>query len=158
MCVCTQLCLTLYDPTDYSPPGSSVHGMSQARILEWVTMPFSRGSSNPGIKPASLVCPVLAGRFFITSTTWEALIGCVYKYKEIYFKELVHKIIETGKSKFFRMGQQTGELRRTSVAVQAQKPSAGWFCHSNQAFNWWNEAHLHHGEQSAVFKVNQFIY
>ena len=158
MCVCTQLCLTLYDPMDYSLPGSSVHGMSQARILEWVAMPFARGSSNPGIKLASLVSPVLAGRFFITSATWEALIGCVYKYKEIYFKELVHKIIETGKSKFFMVSQQTGELRRTSAAVQAQKPSAGWFCHSNQAFNWWNEAHPHHGEQSAVFKVHQFIY
>ena len=42
-----QLCLTLCDPKDYSPPGSSVHGISQARILEWVAMSFSRGSSQP---------------------------------------------------------------------------------------------------------------
>ena len=40
-----QLCLTLFDPVDYSPPGSSVHGILQARILEWVAMPSSRGSS-----------------------------------------------------------------------------------------------------------------
>ena len=40
-------CLTLYNPTDYSPPGSSVHGILQARILEWVAMPSSRGSSQP---------------------------------------------------------------------------------------------------------------
>ena len=40
-----QLCPTLCDPTDCSPPGSSVHGILQARILEWVAMPFSRGSS-----------------------------------------------------------------------------------------------------------------
>ena len=41
----TQSCLTLCDPKDYSPPGSFVHGIPQARILEWVAIPFSRGSS-----------------------------------------------------------------------------------------------------------------
>ena len=40
-----QLCLTLCDPMVCSPPGSSVHGILQARILEWVAIPFSRGSS-----------------------------------------------------------------------------------------------------------------
>ena len=44
----TQSCLTLSDPVDCSPPGSSVHGILQARILEWVAMPFSRGSSQSG--------------------------------------------------------------------------------------------------------------
>ena len=43
--VVAQLCPTLCDLIDYSPPGSSVHGILQARILEWVTVPFSRGSS-----------------------------------------------------------------------------------------------------------------
>ena len=42
-----QPCLTLPDPKDCSPPGSSVHGILQARMLEWVTMPSSRGSSRP---------------------------------------------------------------------------------------------------------------
>ena len=46
--LCAQLCLTLCDPKDCVPPGSSVHGLSQARVLEWVSMPFSRGSSQPG--------------------------------------------------------------------------------------------------------------
>ena len=41
----TQLCLAFCDAMDYSPPGSSVHGILQARILEWVAIPFSRGSS-----------------------------------------------------------------------------------------------------------------
>ena len=54
VCVCvydhnvvsiTQLCLTLCDPMDCSPPGSSIHGTFQARILEWAAIPFSRGSS-----------------------------------------------------------------------------------------------------------------
>ena len=41
----TQLCPTLRDPMHCSLPGSSVHGILQARILEWVAIPFSRGSS-----------------------------------------------------------------------------------------------------------------
>ena len=47
MCLVAQLCLTLCDLMDYSPPRSSVHGILQARILEWVAIPFSRGSSQP---------------------------------------------------------------------------------------------------------------
>ena len=42
-----QWCPTLCDPVDCGPPGSSIHGILQSRILEWVTMPFSRGSSQP---------------------------------------------------------------------------------------------------------------
>ena len=42
-----QLCLTCSNPVDYSLPGSSVHGILQARILEWVAISFSRGSSPP---------------------------------------------------------------------------------------------------------------
>ena len=49
VCACsvTQSCLTLWDPMDCSPPGSSVHGILQAKTLEWVASPFSRGSSHP---------------------------------------------------------------------------------------------------------------
>ena len=46
-----QLCPILSDPLDSSPPGSSVHGMLQVRILEWVASPFSRVSPDPGIEP-----------------------------------------------------------------------------------------------------------
>ena len=53
-------CLSLCDPMDCSPPGSSVHGILQARILEWVAMPSSRDLSNPGIE--------LAGGFFTTKS------------------------------------------------------------------------------------------
>ena len=42
-----QSCLTLFNPLDCSPPGSFAHGILQARILEWVAGPFSRGSSQP---------------------------------------------------------------------------------------------------------------
>ena len=52
-----------------SPPSFSVHGILQARILEWVAIHFSRESSDPGIQPIS---PALADGFFTTSTTCEA--------------------------------------------------------------------------------------
>ena len=62
-CCCSvgKLCLTLCDPMDCSPPGSSVHGIFQARILEWVAISSSRGSSQPRDPTPS---PALAGRFF----------------------------------------------------------------------------------------------
>ena len=47
LCLVTQSSLTLCDPMDCNPPGSSVHEDSPARILEWVAMTFSRGSSQP---------------------------------------------------------------------------------------------------------------
>ena len=47
VCACAQSCPTLWDPIDYSPPGSSAHGILQARILEWVAISSSRGSSWP---------------------------------------------------------------------------------------------------------------
>ena len=70
----TQLCLTLRDPIDCRPPGSSVHGILPARILEWVAIPFSGGSSWPRIEPVSLISPALAGKFFTIWATKEALI------------------------------------------------------------------------------------
>ena len=56
-----QLCQTLCDPMDCSPPGSSVHGILQARIVEWVIIPFSKGSSRPRDQ-TQVSC--IAGRFF----------------------------------------------------------------------------------------------
>ena len=65
-----QLCLTLRNPMDYSPPASSVHGILQARILEWVVIPFSRGPSQPQSRTQ---VSHIAGRFFIVWATREAL-------------------------------------------------------------------------------------
>ena len=62
----TTLYPTLCDPTDCSPPGSSVHGILQARILEWVAISSSRDFPNPGIK---LPSPALAGGFFTTESS-----------------------------------------------------------------------------------------
>ena len=63
-CVCAQLGLTLWDPMNCSPPGSSVKEILEAAILEWGAIFYSRGSSIPGIEPVS---PTLAGRFFTTA-------------------------------------------------------------------------------------------
>ena len=65
----TQLCLTLFDPKDHSSQGSSVHGILQARILEWITILFSRGSSQ--LRDQTWVS-CIAGRFFTVWATREA--------------------------------------------------------------------------------------
>ena len=59
-----QWCLILYNPLDCSPPGSSVHGIPQARILESGAISHSRDLSNPGTEPVSPASPALAGRLF----------------------------------------------------------------------------------------------
>ena len=66
----TQSCLTLGDPMDCSPPDSSAHEILQARILEWVAIPFSKGSSWPRdwIRTSCIV-----SRFFTVWATREAL-------------------------------------------------------------------------------------
>ena len=85
-CVCAkslQLCLTLCDPMDQSPSGSSVHGVLQARILEWVTVPSSRGSSRARARTRVSYISCIAGGFFTTSATWEAWVGeYVHLYDE----------------------------------------------------------------------------
>ena len=66
-CLVAQSCLTHCYCMDCKPPGSSVQGIFQARILEWVTI--SGDLPDPGIEPMS---PALAGGFFTTNATWEA--------------------------------------------------------------------------------------
>ena len=66
ICSVSQSCPTLCDPMDCSPPGSSsVHGILQARILEWVVISFSWRSSPPRIEFESLTTPALAAGFFL---------------------------------------------------------------------------------------------
>ena len=62
-----QPCLALYNPMDCGLPGFSVHGVLQARILEWVSMTYSGDLSDPGIKSTSLMSPASAGGFSTTS-------------------------------------------------------------------------------------------
>ena len=65
-----QSCRTLCDLLDCSTPGSSIHGILQGGL------PFPPPAlPHPGTEPASLASPALAGRFFTTGATWEALAG-----------------------------------------------------------------------------------
>ena len=68
-----RLCLTLCDPMDCSPAGSSVCGILQARILEWIAISYSRGSS----RPRNWTCiSCIAGRLLTAWTTREVLVAC----------------------------------------------------------------------------------
>ena len=78
-----QSCLTLCDPMNCSPPGSSVNGIFQAKILEWVAISFSRGSSRPS-NQTQVSC--IAGRRFTIWATREALDATVSR---IYFSEIL---------------------------------------------------------------------
>ena len=67
VCVCARLlqsCLTLCEPVNCSPLDSFVHGILQARILEWAAMPSSRGSPWPGDQTLDSCVSCIAGRFF----------------------------------------------------------------------------------------------
>ena len=70
-CSVTQSCPTLCDHMIYSPPCSSVHGILQARVLEWIAMSSSRGSARPRDPTQSSVFPTLVGVFLTNWATWE---------------------------------------------------------------------------------------
>ena len=65
---------TLFDLMDYSPLGSSVHGILQARILEREPCSPVGDLPDPGFEPMSLMSPALVGGIFTRTTTWEALV------------------------------------------------------------------------------------
>ena len=77
----TQSCLILCNPMNYYPPGSLVHGNVQARILEWVAIPFFRGSPQPRDQ-TWISC--IAGRFFTIWATRGAYICLTNKNQIIY--------------------------------------------------------------------------
>ena len=86
LCVClcvlvAQSCLTLCNPMSCTLPGSSVHGIFQARILEWVVMPFSRGSSPPR---GQTWVSCIAGRLFTVWATREACVLALVLYLNIF--------------------------------------------------------------------------
>ena len=62
-----------FNTLDCSPPGSSIHGISQARILEWMSFPSPGDPPHPGIKPTS---PALAGGFFTTEPLGSPKVMC----------------------------------------------------------------------------------
>ena len=87
LCLVALLCPTLCDPLDCSPPGSSVHGILQARILEWIAMPSSRGFS----QPRDLTCvSCIAGGFF---TSWPAREAHLYLHLYLWSIFISHVLL-----------------------------------------------------------------
>ena len=82
---CAQLCLTLCDPVDCSPPGSSVRGISQARIMEWVAISPFRRSFWPGCECGSLSCLLHCRQILYPLSHWGSPLTqwvCYYTTKE----------------------------------------------------------------------------
>ena len=75
-----QLCLTLCDPINCSPPDSSVLGLSRKEYWSGFPFPYLGNLPCPGIEPISLRSPALAGQFFTTGATWEAHIKSTENY------------------------------------------------------------------------------
>ena len=80
----TQLCPTLHSPIDYSPPGSFVPGILQARILEWVAIPLSRGSSWPRDWTQ---LSYMAGRFFTILATLRPQLHILELFSDLFMKK-----------------------------------------------------------------------
>ena len=104
------VCPTLCDPTDCSLPGSSVHGISQARVLEWAAISFSRGSSQPR-NQTWVSCT--AGRFLTNWATRES--HHTHSVTQLYFND---KTFSSPDSPF------PDSVIVTSEACCAQPPSA----------------------------------
>ena len=146
MLSCVQLC----DPLDCSPPGSSVHGILQAGILEWVAISSSRESSWPRTEPMSPSSPALAGRSLSLSHLGSTLISCnnlngnesekknvymyicihiyicIYIYIHIYIYTYIFPLLHTGNS-HNTVNQHISFGKESSVVqwLRLQTPSAG---------------------------------
>ena len=84
LCVCSS-CLTLWDLMDYSPPGSSVHGIFLARILEWISIFFSRESSQPRDQTHFPGVSCIARRILYCWTSGEPFLLVIhFKYISVY--------------------------------------------------------------------------
>ena len=97
----------------------TVHGILQARILEWVAIRFSRGSSQPRVQ-TQVSC--IAGRLFTVWATRKSLFIYIYLFMlffEIHFRKLVHVTVGTGKSEICRASWQMGNSGRSWCCADA---------------------------------------
>ena len=101
-----QSCLTFCDSMDRSARGSPVHGILQAKVLEWVAMPSSRGSFQPK-NPTSVSC---IGRLvlYLLSHSCNLLVGIIYQFEQVclysYFAEsFCHEAVLDFVKEFFHM-------------------------------------------------------
>ena len=95
LCLVAQSCLTLYDPMDCSPPGSSVRGILQAKIVEWVAIPSSRGytaTTAKSLHSCPTLCDPIPGIVQARTLEWVAIsfsisptLNRLYSYTEKIF-------------------------------------------------------------------------
>ena len=104
-----QSCSTLYNPMDCSPPGSSAHGILQARILSGLLCPFPGDLPDLGTKPISLVSPTLAGGIFATESPQKPI--CILFPKSLWTQNLILKYYHRPKINQERGGGMKGGCR-----------------------------------------------
>ena len=122
MCVCVQSlqsCLNLCDLVDYSLPGSSVHGVLQARTLEWVAVPASRGSSWPRDRTCILCVSCTAGGLFTTEPPGKPMLRVLWLLSS-------HSLISDS--------LQPHELQYARLPCPSPSPRA---CSNSCPWNWW---------------------
>ena len=110
-CMSAQLCLTLRALMDCSPPGSSIHGILQARIPEWVAVSFSRGSSQPRDRTRVSCVSCIGRQILYHWATWESpnwatqsfLFFCFFNFLNWY----AHKIHTLGLPRWLSVKEST---------------------------------------------------
>ena len=122
-----QSCPTLWNPMDYNTPGSSIHGIHQARILEWqeywsgLPCPSPGDLPNPGLEPASLMSCAMAGGFFTTSAIWQ---------KGDSVPPFSNPLVPHPRSVFFQPHSWlTAGLHRSSSLYLASSWQRSWTCY-----------------------------
>ena len=129
MCVLSHLCLTLCSPINYSLPGSSVHGIFQARILEWIAISYSRGSSQLR-NWTGVSC--IAGGFFTNWAIREALKKAEQWRTDAFELWCWRRLLDSKEIK------PTGQSYRKPTANIHRKDWC-WSWISNTLATWWEE-------------------
>ena len=124
-------CPILWDPMDCIPPGSSVHGILQTRILEWVAIPFSRGSSQ--LRDWTRVSCIAGGFFAIWATRealeWQVLLSSTILCWSIFLGEMTGSLFVLGQQGIHLPEDKTPDLnleRRLQSKRRAEPVQRWW--------------------------------
>ena len=108
-------CPTLCSPMDSNPPGSSVHAIFQARILEWDTISYSRGSSQPRDRTGISWISCVGRQIFYHCTTWKALGLTTLNLKFLFENDKVGQSL-----RYFRLLTFWDSTRKASAQVRSR--------------------------------------
>ena len=127
---------TLCNPKDYRSPGSSVHGILQERILQWVSMPSSRRSSWPRDQ-TSVSYVSCTGGLFTTSATWEVLMYCLkftWHFGSHVFVGMTATKLNISRS--FNLTNRSGASKRAKPRVTEWGDPYGDYSSWSQSWKW----------------------